>query len=159
MLVSPLGPRGHFWEFSSQQVHSSRRARPLAAQIPTVYSLSMSRRRFASDTHAYRSRFLLYSHRHALLSSRAIQTVSSARGWLYHQGIRESEPSEGVRFSGSTVAAIVYHAPQTLAPLESVRLICFALSVEIFLMQIDRVLQRCSSATLLTRQRSPIIPY
>ncbi len=46
-------------EFFSQQIHSSRWTRSFAAQISTVYFLSMNRRRFISDTHAYRSRFLL----------------------------------------------------------------------------------------------------
>ena len=46
-------------EFFSQQIHSSRWTRFLAAQISTVYFLSMSCRRFVSDIHAYHSWFLL----------------------------------------------------------------------------------------------------
>ncbi len=76
---------------------------------------------------------------------------------MFH--IQESKLSEEMRFSRSTVIVIVYHASQTLALLKSMWLICFVLSVKIFLMQIDHVLQRCSYATLLIRQRSLIILY
>ncbi len=46
-------------EFFLQQIHSSRWTKSFTAQILTVYFLSMSCRRFISDTHAYHSWFLL----------------------------------------------------------------------------------------------------
>ncbi len=94
-----------------------------------------------------------------LLFFQAIQMISSTRDWFYHQDIQESELSEEMRFLRSIIIVIVYHVLQMFASLESMQLICFMLSVEIFLMQIDCVLQRYLYATLLIRQRSSIILY
>ena len=45
-----------------------------------------------------------------------------------------------MRFLRLTVIVIVYHILQMLASLESMQLICFTLSVKIFLMQINHIL-------------------
>ncbi len=47
-------------EFFSQQIHSSRWIKSFAAQISTVYFLSMSNRRFVNDTHAYHMRYCFF---------------------------------------------------------------------------------------------------
>ncbi len=85
--------------------------------------------------------------------------MSLTRDWLYHQDIQESKLSEEMRFLKLIIIIIVYYILQTLALLESMQLICFALSVKIFLMQINHVLQKCLYATLLIRQHSSIIFY
>ncbi len=95
-----------------------------------------------------------------LLFFQAIQIISLTKDWLYHQDIQESELSEEIRFLKSIIIIIVYHILQTLTLLESMQLICFMLSVEIFLMQINHVLQRYLYATLfLIRQHNSIILY
>ena len=104
-------------EFFSQQIHSSRWTKSLAAQILTVYFLSMSCRRFVSNTHAYHSRFLLYSHWYMLLFSQTIQMISLTRSWFYHQDIQELKLSEEKKFLRSTVIIIIYHVLQTLTSL------------------------------------------
>ncbi len=94
-----------------------------------------------------------------LLFFQVIQMMSLTKDWLYHQDIQESKLSEEMKFLRSTIVVIVYHVLQMLTSLESMQLICFALSVKIFLMQINHVLQKFSYATLLIRQRSSIILY
>ena len=63
---------------------------------------------------------------------------------------QESEPSKGVRFLESSVAAIVYHAPQ---------LCCFALPVTFSYRQVDRVLQAWAHDNSTPRSYRPSAAY
>jgi len=89
-----------------------------------------------------------------ILSFRVIQTVFSAEARPHSpKNDQGSEPIKGVRSLRPTVAAIVYHAPQSNNKL----FFCFALPVKVSLDQADHVLLKIPSATPLTRRRSPVV--
>ena len=147
----PQGPRGHSEEPSHDRFTVRGRQTP---RCPDFGSLLLKH-----GSQAFRHQYARVSQSIPSLTTPACASVLSGyTDGVFGQGLilPSRHPREGVRSSGPTVAAIVYHAPQALAPLKA------------YGSPVSRYLQRslscrptmsCRDVRMLHSQHSPIILY